>query len=73
MSECNKVGIRIYPTPKYGDYYIEVEFNKTSMFLPKDKNKIIKGKERYKSKGKEWVLKINELYKHFYVKQISPK
>jgi len=72
MSECHKAGIRIYPIPKYGDYYLEVEFNKTSMFLPKDIKKIIKGKERYKSKGNEWVQKIHELYKHFYEKQIQP-
>ena len=66
MSECNKAGIRIYPVPKFGEYFLEVEFNKTSMFLKKDIRKIVKGKEMYRQKSSEWGEKIKELYKHFY-------
>ena len=52
MSECNKSGIRVYPIKKYGTYYLEVEYNKTSEFLSKDKIRIIKGKERYQTNDK---------------------
>lgn len=80
MSECNKVGIRVYPVPRGKYYYLIVAFHKKT-FMHGDliydfstgASKIIEGKKMYHSSGKEWVEKIHELYKHFYENKIKPK
>jgi len=66
MSKCLKCGIRIYPVPIFGSYYLEVEINKTSKFLKKDIKKIIKGEQRFDPKKSKWIDKIREMYEYFY-------
>lgn len=74
QSICNKNGIRVYPVNVYGNYFLEVEFNKTSSFEPKYRiGKPTRGKVRYDPKKKEWVEKLHELYEELYQKKLEPK
>lgn len=73
MTECNKRGIRAYVVVVNGYYRIEIELNKTKMFLVKDIKKIIKGEKLYKPVDRNWAIKIDEIYKHFYEKEIIKK
>lgn len=52
-----KAGVKIYPIPKSGTYYLAIE-------VKNERPKI--GKERYDPKKTKWVDKIHELYEHFY-------
>ena len=80
MSECNKVGIRIYPVPKGVYYFLVVAFYKKRFQkgdlvydFSKGASKIIEGKKMYHNKGNEWVIKIRELYRYFYENKIKQK
>ena len=73
MVQCNKNGIRIYPVLKYGYYYLEIEFNRSSDF---DRHEIIRtrrGEVRYDANKKEWGEKVLELYEHLYKTKVMPK
>ena len=73
MGKCNKAGIRIYPVLKYGSYYLEVEFNKSAEFLPREVIKKKMGTERYPTNTNAWSDKALELYEHFYHTKLMPK
>lgn len=79
-SICNSHGIRVYPVPVYGSYYMEIEFNKTPDFDPryirrdsKGKPMVYRGKERYDPKKKDWLQKIDSMYDELYEKKVKPK
>jgi hypothetical protein len=72
MVACNKEGIRVYPIIKYGSYFLEVEFNKTSEFLDRDRiGKPKTGEIRYDVNKDDWTGKILELYEKLYFKYIK--
>jgi hypothetical protein len=70
---CWKEGVRIYPIAKYGGYYLEIEFNKTEEFLPRDVIKKKMGEKKYPSNTHEWSNKMGELYEHIYKTKVAPK
>lgn len=73
QSLCNAHGIRIYPVPKYGYYFLEIEFNRSSEFNPRHKLKVVPGKEKYDPRKKEWVEKLHDLYAQLYKTKVQPK
>ena len=73
MADCNKNGIRIYPVFKYGFYYLEVEFNKTSEFLRHEIIRTKPGEIKYSTSEKLWTVKILELYEKLYRTKVRPK
>ena len=74
MAACNKQGIRVYPVPKYGAYFLEVEFNKTSEFLERDRiGKPKTGEVRYDPNKKDWSDKMLELYEKLFYKYVENK
>lgn len=73
MSLCNKEGIRIYPIVEYGKYKIEVEFNQTQEFLPRNIIRTKQGEGRYDVNGNDWFMKILELYEHLYETRIKKR
>lgn len=73
QSLCNAHGIRIYPVPKYGYYFLEIEFNKSAEFLPRQKIKVTRGEVKYDPKKKDWVNKIHELYDQLFRTKVQPK
>ena len=73
MSRCLKAGIRIYPVLKYGYYYLEVEFNRTSEFLRHEIVNTKTGEIKYDPNKSEWTTKILELYDHLYRTKVMPK
>jgi hypothetical protein len=73
QSICNAHGIRVYPVPLYGSYFLEIEFNKSPDF---DKRYILdvkRGSIRFEPKKMLWVEKIAELYEDLYMSKIEPK
>lgn len=71
---CNRHGIRIYPVPVYGQYKIEIEFNKSPNWEPRFQvEKPKRGSRYYDPKGKAWAEKIQELYEELYQTKVLPK
>ncbi len=80
QSICNKHGIRIYPVNVYGNYFLEVEYNRTGEFDPryirKDKDgkpMVYRGKEKYDPRKKLWAAKVHELYETLFKTKVEPK
>ena len=73
MSKCLKAGIRIYPVLKYGSYYLEIEFNKSSEFLPREVIRKKLGDQRYRTNTTAWSDKALELYEYLYNTKVMPK
>ena len=74
MARCNAYGIRIYPVLVYGRYVLEVEFNKTKEFIPRERlGEPTRGQKKYSTHGKEWSDQILALYEELYRKKVMPK
>ncbi|MBO2546068.1 hypothetical protein J0871_16750 [Salegentibacter sp. BDJ18] len=72
---CNRHGIRIYPVMNkdWGQYYIEIEYNRSPNWERRYIIKISRGKTAYNAKKKLWIERIEELYQELYETKVKPK
>jgi len=69
---CNRNGIRIYPVPQHGKYYLEIEYNKSPGWEKRYVTKCTRGKTGYDPRKEVWKEKIEELYQELFQIKVKP-